>query len=468
VTGTIALLLPISYSMSPLTALIMFCGIYAGTMYGGSTTSILVNVPGEGASVVTMLEGHKMALRGRAGAALAIAAIGSFIAGTLGVVGVTFFAPFLARTALKFGPPEYFAITVLGLLLLSNLSGKSPFRSILMVLVGIMIGTVGVDPVTGLERFSFGNENLLNGIDFVVIIMGLFGMAEIIQNLCVPQDNSNYQKITLRELYPTRTEFKRSVLPVFRGGIIGFLMGLLPGPTATISTFVSYKVEKSLGEHKYPDWQEGGAIEGVAGPESANNAASSSQMIPLLSLGIPFSSSAAILLAGFMVHGIRPGPLLVTSNPQLFWGLIASMYVGNLMCLILNLPLVGFFASLLKIPSRILMPLVALITFTGGYAINNNLFDILALVVFGVLGYCAQKAGYEMAPLAIGAFLGPQLEKGLVQSMIMSDGDFSRIMARPIAGTMIWLIIAVIVYMAANIAIEFIRTRNQRGRSVLP
>lgn len=462
ISGTIALLLPISFGMEALTALIMFAGIYYGAMYGGSITSILVNVPGEGASVVTCLEGYKMARNGRAGAALAMAAIGSFIAGTLGVIGITFFAPPLANAALAFGPPEYFAISMLGLVVLTNLSGKSPLKAFIMMLFGLMIGTVGIDPMTAIDRFSFGSDNLAKGLDFIIIVMGLFGMGEVIATICEKRSDIRVEKVKFRDLYPNKEEIKRSIMPIGRGGVIGFFMGLIPGPSATISTFVSYALEKKLSKHP-EDWGNTGAIEGVAGPESANNAASSSQMIPLLSLGLPFTSSAALLLSGFMIHGIQPGPMLVSNYPALFWGLIASMYIGNLMCLILNLPLVGLFASLLRVPLNLLMPIVAVITFSGAFVLNYSFFDLYVLAIFGVLGYFMQKSGYEPAPLAIGAFLGPQLEQGLIQAMVICEGSLWNIMSRPLAGTMLSLTALIIIIVVAKRALHFFKQKSRRA-----
>jgi putative tricarboxylic transport membrane protein len=444
ISGTIALLLPISVRMNPLTALIMFSGIYYGAMYGGSTTSILVNVPGEATSVVTCIEGYQMARRGRAGAALAVSAIGSFIAGTLGVVGLTFFAPPLATAALAFGPPEYFAIACLGLVVLSNLSGKSFLRSCLMVLVGIMLGTVGLDPMSGIQRFTFGIDDLAGGVDFIIVVMGVFGLGEVLDTISRPAEESAVQRFRFRDLYPTRKELRRSLAPILRGSVLGFFMGLIPGPSATISTFLSYAVERKLVTPPEP-WGEG-VIEGVAGPEAANNSASSAQMIPLLSLGIPFTSSSAVLMSGFMIHGIAPGPLLVNSHPDIFWGLIASMYIGNVMLLILNLPAVGLFASLLKVPMRILMPVVAVIIFIGGYALSYSLADLVVLFFFGILGYLMKLAGFDLASLTIGLFLGPMLEKGLTQGLIICNGSFVTLLTRPLAGTFLWLALAIILF----------------------
>lgn len=443
VTGAMALLLPVSFGMDPTSAIIMFAGIYYGAMYGGSTTAILVNVPGEAASVITCLDGNQMAKKGRAGVALSIAAIGSFVAGTLGVVGLSFFAPVLADVALTFGPPEYFAIALLGLVILTNLTGDSPLKSLLMVLFGLMISTVGLDTIAGIERFTVGLDPLLRGIDFGIIAMAVFGISEIIHTLTHRSDDFLVKKVKLREMYPSKADIKRSAGPIFRGGVMGFLIGLLPGPAGTLASFSSYAAEKKIS--KRPEEFGHGAIEGVAGPESANNAASSASMIPLLSLGLPFSPPAALLLSGFIIHGITPGPSLISQHADLFWGLIASMYIGNVLLLIINLPLVGIFASMLKTPVGILMPVVAIITFTGGYASNSSYFDLLLLVLFGVFAYFIRNYGYSMAPLAVGIVLGPTIESGLSQGLIISNGSVMELMSRPIAGTMIGIAILFVI-----------------------
>jgi putative tricarboxylic transport membrane protein len=435
ISGAIALLLPMSYGLEPLTALTIFAAIYYGAMYGGSTTSILVNVPGEGASVVTCIEGHAMAKKGRAGAALAVAAIGSFVAGTLGLVGLTLFAPRLAEWALAFGPPEYFAIAVVGLLILSGITGGSMVRAALMVVVGIMLGTVGIDPMTGIMRFTMGSTDLGKGIEFVIVIMGAYGLGEVLQSLCEPKVEVTPVKVRMRELYPTREEMRRAVPAMFRGGLVGFCIGLIPGPSATISSFASYALEKKVS--RYRDEFGHGAIEGVAGPESANNSAESATLIPLLSLGLPFNSSAAMLLSGFLIHGIAPGPLLVTSYPDLFWGLIALMFIGNVFLLIVNLPFVGIFAQLLRTPIEILMPLVAMVVMVGGYVINNSMFDLWLLIVFGVLGYLMRLGSYNFTPMVIGLFLGPTMEKSFQQSMVMLDGNVLALFTRPLSGIML-------------------------------
>ncbi len=437
ISGAISLLLPISFGLQPLTALTIFAGIYYGAMYGGSTSAILVNVPGEGPSVITCIEGHAMAKKGRAGAALAVAAVGSFIAGVIGLVGLTFFAPIIADAALAFGPPEYFCIAFLGLVLLSGITGRSMLRSAMMVLIGIMLGTIGLDPMTGIMRFTFGVEGLMKGVDFIIVIMGAYGLGEVLYTIAEPHKAAPTTKVRMRDLYPTRSEIKRSVPAIFRGTFVGCLIGLIPGPSSTISSFASYAVEKNFSKHR--DEFGHGAIEGVAGPESANNSAESSALIPLLSLGLPFTSSAAMLLSGFLIHGITPGPLLVSSHPDLFWGLIASMFIGNLFLLIVNLPFVGVFASMLRTPLHILMPIVALVVMVGAYVLNNSFFDLGVLIVFGVVGYILRLVGYEFTPMVIGLFLGPAVEKGLMQTMVLLDGNIFGLFARPFSGIMIGL-----------------------------
>lgn len=446
--GAIALLLPFSFTMDATASLIMFAGIFYGSLFGGSTTSILLNIPGEASSVVTCIDGYAMAKRGRAGAALAVAAVGSLIAGTMGLIGLTFFAPVMSRLAVTFGPPEYFAIAAVGLLILMKLTGTSMLKSGLMVTIGIMLGTVGLDSLTGINRFTFAVDELQRGLEFSIVVMGLFGIGEILDTLVKTTNQQKVQSFRVRELYPDKEEIRRSIMPIFRGGIIGFLVGLIPGPSATISTFVSYAVERKKSKH--PEEFGHGAIEGVAGPEAANNAAASAAMIPLLSLGLPFSAISAILLSGFMIHGVIPGPTLVTQHPDLFWGLIASMYIGNVLLLIINLPLVGIFAYLLRTPIHILMPLVLIITITGAYSLNHSIFDLVLLAGFGILGFVMKQAGYEPAPLALGLILGPTLETGLAQGLIIGDGNPWFFLSRPISGTILWCGIALLIFHAVN------------------
>lgn len=432
VTGAMALLLPISFGMEATTALILFAGIYYGAMYGGSTTSILVNLPGEAASVITCLDGNQMAKKGRAGAALSIAAWGSFFAGTLGIVALTFTAEKIADLALTFRSPEYFSVCVLGLIILTNLTGKNAMKSLLMVLVGLMLGTIGMDDVFGVSRFDFGNMFLKRGIEFGVVAMAVFGINELLGTLLEPQaENVHIEKVKLSELYPNKEEWKRSVGPIMRGSVLGFLIGLIPGPAGTLASFSSYAMEKKLSKH--PEEFGHGAIEGVAGPESSNNAASSAAFVPLLSLGLPFAPPSALLLTAFITHGIQPGPTLFTQHPDVFWGLIASMYIGNVLLLIINLPMVGVFASLLRCPAKILMPIVMVITFTGAFATNGTYFDILILIVLGVIAFIISKYGYSMAPLAVGICMASTLEQRFQQTMIMLRGNFANITKFPIS-----------------------------------
>ncbi len=436
VTGAMALLLPISFGMDATTALILFAGIYYGAMYGGSTTSILVNLPGEAASVVTCLDGNQMAKKGKAGVALAISAWGSFFAGTFGILVLTFTADKIAKLALSFGSPEYLAVCVLGLVVLTNLTGKNPLKSLLMVFFGLALGTIGLDDVFGVSRFDFGNMYLRRGIEFGIVAMAVFGINELLGTLLEPQEeHAHVQKLSFRDLYPNREEWKRSAAPMIRGAVIGFLIGLMPGPAGTLASFSSYSMEKKLSKH--PEQFGQGAIEGVAGPESANNAASSAAFVPLLSLGLPFAPPSALLLTAFITHGIQPGPSLFSQHPEVFWGLLASMYIGNVLLLIINLPMVGIFASLLKLPAKVLMPVVMVITFTGAYATNGATFDILVLIVLGVIAYVISKYGYSMAPLAVGICLSSIIEQRFQQTMIITRGSFLKLMSRPITAVIL-------------------------------
>jgi putative tricarboxylic transport membrane protein len=436
--AAMALVIPMTLKLGPTAGLIMLAGIYYGSMYGGSTTSILVNVPGEPASVVTTLDGYAMARKGRAGAALAIAAIGSFVAGTFSVIALQFFAPVLARSALAFGPAEYFGLTVLGVILLSNLSGKSRVKSLIMIMVGLMLSTVGFDPVGGVERFSFGLESAQGGISFIALTTGLFGVAEVLSIIAAKEEPLDLLPVRFRQLYPNREEVKRSVAPVARGSVLGFLIGLLPGPAATMAAFASYGMERRLSKHR--DEFGKGAIEGVAGPESANNAAAGGAMIPLLSLGLPFTPTTAVLLGGMLLHGITPGPLLLRDRPDVFWGVIGSFYLGNMMLLILNLPLVGFFAKIVRIAPRYLMPTVLVLCVIGAYGDNGILFDVWVMLGAGIAGYVMRKYNYEPAPLVVGLVLGPVMERSLRQTLIISRGNISGLWDSSIC-LALWLII---------------------------
>jgi putative tricarboxylic transport membrane protein len=438
--GAMALLVPSTFGMNPATALIMLAGIYYGSMYGGSTTSILMNVPGESASVMTCIEGYQMARKGRAGAALAVAGVGSFVAGTIGVVALMLFAPALSKVAIEFGPPEYFAIALAGLVFLSRLGEGSALNSFLMVMLGLMLSTVGMDPVSGLPRFTFGQIELGQGIEMIPVIMGLYGIGEVLTIAEKTTGISEVIKVKLRELFPTIAEWKRSVFPTLRGGGLGFLIGLIPGPAAVISTFAAYGMEKKLSRH--PEEFGKGAIEGVAGPEAANNSATAGAMVPLLALGIPFAPATAVLLGALMIHGVQPGPLLMTERPDVFWGIVASMYLGNLMLLALNLPLVSIFANLLRLPQHFLMGLVLLLCLVGTYSVNNSMLDLGILTVMGIAGYILRKLRFDMSPLVLAVVLGPMLEKTLRQSLFLTRGEVFPLVTRPITAILLILSLA--------------------------
>ena len=419
--AAMSLLLPVTFSAPPEAGIIMLAGIYYGSMYGGSTTAILVNIPGEAASVVTCLDGHQMARQGRAGPALGIAAIGSFIAGTLAVVGLMLVAPTLARWAVKFGPAEYFSLMVLGLSVLTYLSHGSLLKALIMACFGLILGLIGIDSINAAPRLTFDRMELVDGVGLVPIVMGLFGIAEILSNIERRISREIFaQRIT--GLMPTRQDWKESAGPLARGSLLGFVLGILPGGGAVISSFISYALEKRLS--KTPEMFGKGAIAGVAGPEAANNAAAGSGFIPLLTLGIPPNVVLALLLGAFVVHGLQPGPLLMLQNPNIFWGIVASMYIGNVMLLILNLPLIGMWVQVLKVPYKILFPMILLFCLIGVYSLSNSIFDIYVMIVFGVLGYLMRKLGYEPAPLVLAFVLGPMMENNLRKALIISDGSF--------------------------------------------
>lgn len=445
--ATISLLLPLSYALgSPLTSIIMMAGIYYGAMYGGSTTSILLNMPGEAASVVTCIDGNKMAKQGRAGAALGIAAIGSFVAGTLGIIGLSFVAPPLAAFALRFGPAEYFSLTVLGLMLAAYLSGKSVAKGLLMVACGLLLATVGLDPVSGKERFTFGTLILMDGIDFLTLAMGVFGIGEIFINLEEKLKNElvTNKNYTIYNIFSTYNDWFQARWAIVRGSLIGFFVGLLPGGGAVIASLVAYAVEKKASPH--PETFGEGAIEGVAGPESANNAAASASFIPMLTLGIPGNPAIAMIYAALLIQGVQPGPFLIQDHPDVFWGVIASMYIGNIVLLILNLPLVGLWVKMLRVPYAILAPSVVLICSVGVYSIKNNVTDVAMMLLFGVMGYILRKLDFELGPLLLAFVLGGILEKSLSQALIISGGDFSVFVTRPISAAFLAFVAAMAVF----------------------
>jgi putative tricarboxylic transport membrane protein len=419
--AAMALVLPLTLKLGPAAGLVMLAGIYYGSMYGGSTTSILVNVPGEAASVVTAIDGYRLARRGRAGAALAVAALASFVAGTFSVIALQLFAPAVARAALAFGPAEYFAFTLLGLVLLANLTGGSPVKALAMVGLGLMFSTVGMDPLGGTVRFTFDVEGAQAGLSFIAVATGLFGVAEVLAAATRPSAAVAPAAVRFRDLYPNREELQRAVPPMLRGSVLGFLVGLVPGPAATIASFVSYGVERRVGPHRHELGQ--GAIEGVAGPEAANNAAAGGGMVPLLSLGLPFTPATAVLMSGMLLQGVTPGPFLLRDHPQVFWSVIGSLYVGNVMLLVLNLPLVGIFARVATIPARNLMPVVLVLCAMGAFADNNNLFDVWVMVGAGLLGWLMRTLDYEPAPLVLGLVLGPVMERSLLQALTIARGD---------------------------------------------
>jgi len=434
--ATIALLLPISMKMgSPVTAIILMAGIFYGAMYGGSTTSILLNLPGEAASVVTCIDGYQMARKGRAGPALGVAAIGSFVAGTFGVIGMTVMAPPLAEFALKFGPPEYFSLTVLGLLLATYLAGDSPLKGLTMAIMGLILGSVGLDPLSGAVRFDFGVPDLQSNIDFVTIAMGLFGVGEILINL-EQTEAASILTTKIKNVFPTLVDLARSGWAMVRGSLIGFGVGILPGGGAVLSSLISYAIERKISKH--PEEFGHGAIEGVAGPEAANNSAASSSFIPLLTLGIPGNASTAMIFAALLIHGITPGPFLLKEHAPVFWGVIASMYIGNVMLLVLNLPLVGVWAQLLRVPYAFMAPMVMVLTLVGVYSVNNSVFDIWVMLVMGIFGYLARKLKFDLGPLLLAFVLGPIMERSLRQALLMSHGSFGIFfsISRPISAVL--------------------------------
>ena len=441
--ATIAMLLPLTFKLDHTTAIIMLAGIYYGAKYGGSTTSILLNVPGESASVVTCLDGYQMARQGRAGAALGIAAISSFVAGTFGVLGLMLVAPPLARFALKFAPPEYFALMALGLAMVVFLAGKSMLKALLAMLVGLWFATVGTDLFSAESRFTFGRFELLDGIDFIVTSIGIFAVGEVLANL-ETRGGTELFKVSgrLKSLLPTLEEIKACRFAFVNGSLVGFIIGVLPGAGSTISSFISYGLEKAVSKH--PEKFGTGVIEGVAAPEGANNSDTCGSLVPLLTLGIPGSNTTAILLAALILWGFRPGPLLIQDNPTLFWGLVASMYIGNVMLLILNLPLVPLFAQILRVPYYVLYPAILGVSIVGAYSVSSSLFDVWMLGFFGLLGYVMRKLDFPAAPLVLGLVLGDGLERALRQSLMMSQGDLSILVTRPLSVTMLLLTLVII------------------------
>ena len=441
-TATIALLLPVTIGMDMIPAIVMLSGVYYGAMYGGSTTSILINIPGEAASVITCIDGYQMAKQGRAGPALGMSAFGSFIGGTLGIVAVTLISPQIARTAVKFGPPERFALFFFALTLIGFLAGKSMVRGLLMGIIGLLLGVIGTDSIEGVDRFTFGTLYLRDGIGLLPLAIGLFGLGEILYNIEQREQNVSVME-TPKNLLPTRQDWRDSLTPIGRGSLIGFGIGVMPGGLPSVATLISYALEKRLAKH--PERFGKGAIEGVAGPETANNAATAVGFVPLLTLGIPTNSVLALLLAAFMLHGVTPGPLLLFKYPDVFWGVVASMYIGNVMLLVLNLPLIGLFVQILKTPYTILSPLIIMFVLLGAYAVNNSVIDVFVTVLFGILGYLLKRYSFEVAPLVLAFVLGPMMETSFRQALVMSPtNSISIFFTRPISAPILILSIVVL------------------------
>ncbi|BBK33942.1 putative tricarboxylic transport membrane protein [Stella humosa] len=451
----VAMILPLSYAFEPVTGLIMMAGIYYGAMYGGSTTAILLNMPGESASVMTCIDGYKLTQKGRAGAVLALVAVGSFVGGTVSVIGVMLFAPWLAQFGILFGPAEFLAVSAGGLLVLSRISGGSFAAGIFPMTLGLMLSTIGQEAITAQNRFTFGVLDLAQGVELVAAVVGLYGIAEILALVESRIASRPPVPVRLREMMPTATEWRRSVPPFGRGTLVGFVFGLLPGPSAAMSSFASYRLEKAVS--KYRDEIGQGAVEGVTGPETANNAAATSSMVPLLALGIPFGSVTALMLAAMMVHGIQPGPLLMVSNADVFWGVIASLYIGNVALLVLNIPMIGLWVSMLRVPRHIFLPIIVVIAVIGSYGVGNSMVDVYVLVLLGVVGYLLRKLDFQLAPMVIGLVLGPLIEKHLREGLFMSDGDLMVFVESPIALS-IWAMVALV--MVGGTLVPILRRRR--------
>jgi len=453
VMNAVAILIPMTFGMNPTSAMIMLAGIYYGAMYGGSTTAILINTPGEAPAIMTTLDGYQMALQGRAGRALGISAFGSFIAGTFATVMLMLLAKPLVKVALSFGPTEYFSMLILALCTLGGLMGESIIKGLLMAAFGIFLGTMGIDPVSGVERFTFGKAELMDGIGFLPVAIGLFAIAEVLLTAEVELMRPVVERV--KGLLPSVKDWMTSKFAIARGTVIGFLIGCMPGGGATLASVVSYLVEKKFSKH--PEQFGKGAIEGVAGPETANNAASGGAMVPLLTLGIPSTGVSAILLAALMLYGLRPGPLLFEKNPELVWGLIASLYIGNFLLLVINLPLISIWVRMLKIPFPILLPFILVIAITGTYATNNSVTEVYISLIFGVIGYFMKHANLPAAPVIMGIILGPLLETHFRRALIISVGSYATFFTHPISA--IFLCAAII-----SVLYPFIRWAMKRNR----
>jgi len=443
--AAISMLFPLTFHLEPTTALIMLAGIYYGTAYGGSTASILLNIPGTTSSAVTCLDGYPMAQQGRAGVALAMTAFASFFGGVFGILVLSAFTPLVAAWALSFGSAEYFALMVLGLVAASTVSDGSPVKGLAMVVLGMLLATIGMDPQSGVARYTFGSLSLLDGLSISALAMGLFGVAEIITSVRANTGRTiQARDVSLRSLMPTRDDFRRSWMPALRASTIGSLFGALPGTGPTVASFVSYGVEKRIA--KDPSRFGKGAVEGVVAPEAANNAADQTAFIPTLSLGVPGSATMALMIGAMMVHGIHPGPNLVTEEPELFWGLVMSFWIGNLMLVILNLPLIGLWVRLLTVPYKILYPAILMLVCIGAYSVHYKAFDVMVVLGFGALGYLMRIFSMPAAPLLLGFVLGPLIEQHFRRAMVLARGDFSAVIERPISGTVLLITLLVLVW----------------------
>ncbi len=455
----VALLLPLTFGMNPTSGIIMLAALYAGTMYGGTITSVLINTPGESASVVTCLDGHQMALQGRAGPALGIAAIGSFVAGTFGVVLLMLVSPALARWSLSFGPPETFALMLLGLTTVTLLTGDNPVKGYISMVFGLMLAMVGFDIISGDARYAFGIPEMMDGIDFLPVAIGLFGLGEVLAGAEAAKGHAIVTgRYALRDLLPSASDWLRSRWAIVRGTVLGFFVGVLPGAGPTIATFMSYALEKKVSRH--PEEFGHGAIEGVAAPESANNAAATGAMVPMLTLGIPGSATTAIMLGGLMMWGLRPGPLLFEKNPEFVWGLIASQYIANVMLLILSTAAIPLFVRALRVPYSILMPIIIIFCVTGAYSLKNSVWDVGQMLVFGVLGYAMKKLGYSPAALVLALVLGPLAERALRQSLIISDAGLGIFFMRPISAVLTLAALAAVLVPVGRAILEASRRRR--------
>jgi putative tricarboxylic transport membrane protein len=438
--ATIAILLPVTIGLEPVTSIIMLAGIFYGAQYGGTITSVLLRLPGEASSVVTVFDGYALARQGKAGTALGIAAIGSFFGGTVSIVALSLLAPLVAGFALDFGPPEYTALAMLGILLVSTVSGGHRLKAVIAACLGLLLATVGRDGFTGAERFTFGNLSLADGLDFVPIAMGLFGLGEILHNL-EERHHTTPAPVAVANVWPAKADLKQSSGAIGRGSVLGFVLGILPGGGATLASLAAYALEKRRAEQ--PERFGRGAVEGVAAPETANNAAATSSFIPLLTLGIPANATMAVIFGALLIHGVSPGPQLVTQQPELFWGVVNSMYVGNILLLIMSIPLVGLFVKILRVRATLLAPITVLITLIGVYTVNNDVFDIVLVIVFGAIGYLMKKFGFDPGPLVLAFVLGSLLEDSLRRSLLIFDGDPAGFFTRPISGVLLAVFVLV-------------------------